>query len=412
MVNYFSVLFVFTLLCSGCSLKEIIKQTNAIENVGFIKGKVSVASSQRESVVVVMFKERNGVLTLVSQTIASSKGDYQFTVLPGNYSLAAFIDANNDGQYQPEEHGNYHIEHLMMKVEAGETIEVKPIHIVSKPLKLPADIKTDIDIYPFIKNIGTVVSLSDPTFERANYSMGMWKPLDFLKQVGGGLFFLQEYRQDKIPILFVHGVKGGPRDWEAVLNRCDRQVFQPWILYYPSGFRLDTISDYFVYAVVYLQNKHGFEQLNIIAHSMGGLVTRSFMKKYMSKFKDFSKNINLVMTINSPMDGIRSAVSGVKNSPIVLPAWRDVATGSPFLQDIHTWNWPRDIPYHLVFSYKTGKSSDGTVDLKSQIPSKLQSEATRMYGFNNDHVGILSDDDFLGLFDKILMDNIYGSSPN
>jgi len=38
------------------------------------------------------------------------------------------------------------------------------------------------------------------------------------------------------------------------------------------------ISDYLTEALSRLQNKHNFKEFVIIAHSMGGLVTRSFVK--------------------------------------------------------------------------------------------------------------------------------------
>ena len=111
------------------------------------------------------------------------------------------------------------------------------------------------------------------------------------------------------------------------------------------------------------------------------------------------------MTINSPMGGLSSASAGVKHSPIVVPSWRDVMPGSDFLKGIHTWNWPKEIPYHLVASYINGKSNDGLVSLQSQIPKELQSESTRMYVFNNNHVGTINDENFLTLFNQILSDS-------
>jgi len=96
------------------------------------------------------------------------------------------------------------------------------------------------------------------------------------------------------------------------------------------------------------------------------------------------------------------AASGVEFSPIVVPSWRDVEPGSDFLQGIHNWNWPKEIPYHLVISYTDGESGDGVVPLQSQSQLKLQSESVRMYVFNNDHVGTLSDKDFHAMFSNIL----------
>jgi pimeloyl-ACP methyl ester carboxylesterase len=197
-------------------------------------------------------------------------------------------------------------------------------------------------------------------------------------------------------------MNGGPTDWSAAIGALDTRYFQPWILYYPSGLRLDMVSDYLVSAIADLRKAYDFSQLYVVAHSMGGLVARSFVKKYLERFPDNSGLIRLVITVNSPMDGMSSAVRGVQNSPIVVPAWRDLAEGSDFLGELNSWPWPEEIPYHLVFSYTNGRSGDGVVPLQSQIPLQLQSEAVRTYGFNNSHAGVLSDEAFLEQLGVIL----------
>jgi pimeloyl-ACP methyl ester carboxylesterase len=251
-------------------------------------------------------------------------------------------------------------------------------------------------------NTGSVVTLDDPRFGRENYAMGLWKPVDFLNQAEGGLFFLQEYQQNKLPVILVHGVNGGPLDWENVITGLNKEHFQPLVAYYPSGLRLDMISDYLVEAITMLQEKHGFSDYAVVAHSMGGLVTRSFVKKYVRHSKENSQKLKLVMTVNSPMAGMSAAAAGVEHSPIVVPSWRDVEPNSEFLKDLHTWEWPKDIPYHLVISYTDGKSSDGVVSLQSQSPMRLQSEATRMYIFNDDHVGTINNDKFIETLNMVL----------
>jgi hypothetical protein len=159
---------------------------------------------------------------------------------------------------------------------------------------------------------------------------------------------------------------------------------------------------------------------------MGGLITRSFVKKYQEQFLEDLKTIGLVMTINSPMGGMASAAKGVKRSPIVVPSWRDVAAGSTFLEGgvdkagkeivgINEWDWPKEIPYYLIVSNKTGKDGDGTVSMVSQANNyeknpydelKLQLEATRPYIFNNTHDGTLNHERFLALFNDILADSL------
>ena len=133
---------------------------------------------------------------------------------------------------------------------------------------------------------------------------------------------------------------------------------------------------------------------------------RSFVKKYREKHPEQSKSLKFAMTINSPMQGMASAEWGLSVGFLIIPSWRDVASNSTFIQDLHAWSWPKDVPYYLAFSYKTGKSEDGVVTLQSQIPQNLQFEATKLYGFNASHGGVLSDGEFLARFKDIMSDSL------
>lgn len=407
--NKYTALLASIVLCltfSGCSLLKIKEQAERIENVGELKGTISVTGSQKGPVIVLRFSDENGTPVLRYHSNATGNGEYQFHVAPGKYYIAAFVDQNNDGQYQKNEHGNFLGAPDIITIQGGERLKLEPIHISGIAPKPEIKDKIRVEIRESLKNVGKVTSMEDPTFTQDNYSLGMWRPLDFIEQIGGGLFFLQPYLENKVPVLFVHGVNGGPTAWKAAIDNLDKDKFQPWVLYYPSGLRLDMISDYLVQAVVSLQKKYRFNQLNVVAHSMGGLVTHSFVKKYREQYPEISQNLKFVMTINSSMGGMESAAAGVKHSPIVVPAWNDVTPSSTFLRTIHDWTWPKDIPFHLVFSFKNGSDGDGLVSLGSQIPYKTQVESTRMYGFNNDHVGTLNDPDLLVLFSKLLDDSL------
>jgi len=400
------VLCFLSSVVSGCSLMEIHEQTELAESVGFIKGNIKLASDQKGDVIVLRFRDEKGIPVLESHITASEKGDFLFPVAPGTHYVAAFIDANNDGLYQPGEHGTYHGVPSKIAVAPKQTVTLETMTIAGELPKPQTEIKPIIKIRAVWENIGKVAALGDPRFSRDNYALGLWRPADFLDKAEGGLFFMQEYQQGKVPVLFVHGVNGGPDDWKKAIESIDKQSFQPWIFYYPSGLRLDIISNYLVEAVSRLQHKYGFAKFDVIAHSMGGLVTRSFVKKYVESAPENLKKLGLVMTVNSPMAGMPAAASGVENSPIVVPSWRDVEPESEFLKGIHAWNWPKEIPYHLVVSYIDGESGDGVVALESQTPLKLQSESIRMYVFNNDHSGTLSDNHFLDLLNRILKENI------
>jgi pimeloyl-ACP methyl ester carboxylesterase len=150
-----------------------------------------------------------------------------------------------------------------------------------------------------------------------------------------------------------------------------------------------------------LQSAFGFSQFNLVAHSMGGLVMRSFAKKYVEHSPERKHDICSAVTVNNPLGGMPSAQRGVDYSPIVVASWKDVATDSEFLNDLHTWDWPSEITCYLVYSYTLGGDSDGVASLSS-LPADTRWENTRIRGFENTHTGRLSDDAFIKLLDEIL----------
>ena len=72
--------------------------------------------------------------------------------------------------------------------------------------------------------------------ENATYNID-WEPFAFVEDGGTGIHFLQPYDPDKVPVLFVHGINGAPRDFTALIQNLDQSRYQPWVLSYPSGLR-------------------------------------------------------------------------------------------------------------------------------------------------------------------------------
>lgn len=395
------------LLLSACSLPEIKKQSEIVSSLGEVSGQVDVLVKKNGPVYVVLFEKKNGYFDLIDYDFVGEDGAYKLNVIPGTYSVAAYVDANNDEEYQPDEPASYlgilDKTPKEFRVNAGEKVAIEPIRI-DGAIKHRATEGYTVSSPNYLNNIGRVVSLDDPMFQRENASMGLWKPIDFIDTIGGGLFLLQEFDDKKVPVLFIHGINGTPIEWEDVIASMDKEKFQAWVLYYPSGVRLDMLSDYLIQSVNTLQKRLKVTELNIVAHSMGGLLMRSYVMKKTNS--ESQVKIALSVTVNSPMAGMRSAKNGVKHSPIVVPSWRDVAEDSEFVQKITAWTWPVDIPYYLIFSYESGEGSDGVVPLESQIPFKLQDEAVRMYGFNSSHAGVLKDEKFILKLNDILEESL------
>jgi pimeloyl-ACP methyl ester carboxylesterase len=94
-----------------------------------------------------------------------------------------------------------------------------------------------------------------------------------------GLYFLQPYDPDRIPIVFVHGLSSSPFMWSETINQIQadpqlRERYQFWVFAYPTGYpplycalrlreelaRVDKLYP----------NHRGYV---LIGHSMGGMLT-------------------------------------------------------------------------------------------------------------------------------------------
>ena len=389
-------------LLSACSLWEIKEQTEIIEDKSTISGVVQLEKGIAGSVFVRLYQHKNSYIELVNQMTLNTNGSYQFNVLPGRYLVAAYIDQNSNQQYERGEPAVYdgYAQKQPDLIDVQEKQHYKrPVLTISGPIQKVSSLKLKKSFNKAVQNIGKVVNLNDPMFGYDNASLGLWRPLEFVQQFGGGLLMLQDYDKEKTPVIFVHGIMGNPLNFEAIIKELDRDKFQPWVLYYPSGMRLDMVSDYFLNALNQLYAEYGFSDVQIIAHSMGGLMSRSFLMKQQV---EPAFEISLFVTINSPLYGMDSAASGVKHSPIVISSWRDVAADSDYVKRVHEWQHPADIPYHLFFSYLKGEDGDGVVSLSSQLSPSLQEEAVKIYGFNARHAEILKQPEFISRLNSIL----------
>ncbi|ODB86584.1 hypothetical protein A3195_13370 [Candidatus Thiodiazotropha endoloripes] len=396
-------ILLLSIMSSGCSLLEISQQSEGVNKAGTISGRVVIESGSDAPVTILLFTKQDFAPELERKYILQGDGEFRFYAEEGSYYVAAFQDTNRDSLYQQTEPATLYGGSDLFNATPVVLQPSNHVELDTLILKGPIAKKINRDNISFEieqDHTGEVASLDDPRFSREIGSLGLWKPISFIDQVGIGLYMLSSPEAKRIPVIFIHGAGGTPLEFADLAKSLDSQRFQPWVLHYPSGLRLDIVSDYLVKSINQLESQYPFDNFYLIAHSMGGLVMRSTVKKYTES--EHHPVIGLTMTINSPMDGMASAKFGARSSPIVIPSWRDIAQNSEFLTLIRGWPWPEEIPYHLVFSYQGGDSDDGVVDLESQIPLSLQAEATRLYGFNAGHATILTNPEFIQRFQNIL----------
>ena len=263
---------------------------------------------------------------------------------------------------------------------------------------------------------GQVTSLGDPRFSRGNAKKGLWHPLDFLWEAKPGIYFLGAYRPEKTPVLFVHGINGTPVDFAYLIEHMDHNRYQPWVFYYPSGARLDTVGFYLDQMVRRLKARHPVRKLFVVAHSMGGLVARSFILQHAETRWDHL--VSVFVSIASPWDGHPAAWWGVDYAPRPISVWYDMAPGSEFLTRLFYRNvnekserrmLPVDSAYHLIFGFLPTESDDGAISLSSQLRWEAQEEAVHCYGVSESHVNILKSPRTSKLLNRILANSEFNS---
>lgn len=390
------------LMMNGCSLLEISEQAKAVDGVSIVRGKID-SSIKGYPIYVAIYKQVGEIFERRDHSLVGETGRFEYRVVPNRFTLGAFVDLNRDGEYQRNEPATY----LGIENRAPTVLDVLPNQVVDVPvlgIEGPIEIPDDFQIVnndmSEARNLGRVVSFDDPVFDESARSLGLWKPMDYIARFGGGLMFLEPYDPAKIPVLFVHGIGGSAIEFKTIIDAMDRRRFQPWVMQYASGLRLATLSGYMDEALARLQVQHRFTDMIVVAHSMGGMVTRSFVMQHRERRRPY--RLRMVMTINSPIHGMDSAAVGVRYSPVVVSSWRDVAPDSAFVATYVDWKWPKDIPYHLIFSYLPSEEGDGVVPLSSQLSLSLQDEATRVLGFESEHSAILTNAEFVRRFGQII----------
>lgn len=151
------------------------------------------------------------------------------------------------------------------------------------------DITVSNRLVPLETDLSTPLAyfLDDPAFrERTNATLG----LRFVEQANEkglkGLYMLEPYDPKRIPVIMVHGLWSSPTTWMEMFNDLRffpeiRNRFQFWFFQYPTGQPFwisasqlrDTLADLRETLDPQRQNPN-LDQLVLVGHSMGGLVSR------------------------------------------------------------------------------------------------------------------------------------------
>jgi len=340
-------------------------------------------------------------------TVLHDSGEYELMVDQGKYYIFAYWDKNSNLVYEAGEPAGQHDNPKIVSAPAVGVVHDIDIVIPKEGRNIEISHGSKISsVKPQIlhsRQAGDITDLDDERFSEEYGRKGFWEPTSFFKEFGGNIFFLEEYDPKKTPILFIHGATGTPKGWKYFVKHIDRTRFQPWFFYYPTGARIDSMSYLLLWKLVNLQTKYKFSKIYITAHSMGGLVARSFIINYGQQFP----YVKLFISLATPWGGDRMAEYGVQQSPVVIPSWRDMQPEGDFIKSLYRKKMPKSISFYMFCGYKGDRNpfesnNDGTIALSSLFDYRPQSEAKMNYSFNEDHASIVFSKEVLSQYNTIL----------
>jgi len=381
------------------SAMDLENKETSIFNSCVIMGEVVCGEGEDYPVLVIAHPLSFKSKSLTDYVILDGAASYMIYVPEGRYVLYAVCDTDNDSIFEKDEVMGIYREGKEVVVENGEIRKDVDITVGKNnagKIQFPGEfaIEDDFNTPTYKGYNGKIAKIYDEMFSPDQADMGWWTPSSFMKAYGANIYFLEAYDPNKIPVLFIHGASGSPQDWVYFLIRLDRNRYQPWFFYYPSGMRLSLTSKILYEKLTELQKQYGFTTVCITAHSMGGIVARALLTDH-----NFSRNIHFVklfITLATPWTGYASADIGTTYSFKKLPSWYDLGRTSSFIKRVAGMKLPPHVSYYLFYG-KQDQVSKGTA-----IDERVFSEAKERFGFQCDHLTILSDKGVFDQYKKIL----------
>lgn len=395
------VMLLAGLFSTGCVFSLLEDDLDQLDDLTHLfAGEVTTVDENAHSIVVVATHDLHG-RDIAGFRLLGVPGPFEIRSKKIPTRFFAFVDENRDLIYQVGEPYTWAESGRAFDPgkESTEGIQIRVgVANVTQPA-VPRDIINEAlesQLANYIRpSIGEITPLDSALFSRERAEKGLWTPFAFVEEGGAGIHFLEPYDPDRTPVLFVHGINGTPQDFEHIIEAVDTSRYQVWMLSYPSGLRLSWVARGMYQFLEVLHNQYEFDELHVVAHSMGGLVSRGSLNLCtQNRSCDYLVSYT---TISTPWNGVASAVNGVKWAPTAVPVWHDLDPASEYITTLFDTTLPEGIRYYLLFGYRHdngfgAESSDGVIKLTSQLRHEAQTAAGIIRGFDEGHVSILQND--------------------
>ena len=380
-------------LASSCAFIRLKGDLNTMDSLRNVHGAITVSPRPKSPLVIVAYNSKRNPVAF--KKLAPDTDYYLFHLHKNaEFSIVAFEDENGNSKYdvgEPAETAE------ISKGDAAETLNLALAANNTLPKELDTDISKmtgDIGEKAAVA-VGTVTSLDNPLFDAEHAKKGLWTPHAFLSEHGLGVYFLETYDPAKTPVLFVYGIEGYPRSWKKFIDSLDYAKYQAWVYFYPTGYHIPKAGKALEIVMEQLHDKFHFKKLFIVAHSMGGLVSKEYIKRAIAKGE--ADHIKLFLTLATPWNGDKDAVWATR-APVAVPSWIDMAPNSDFIKNSTAKDLGDEIPYYLFFSFKGDRkpfrfNNDNVITIRSALRWDMEKRAEKVYGFDTTHTGILTYDE-------------------
>lgn len=186
-----------------------------------------------------------------------------------------------------------------------------------------------------------------------------------------------EFYTDKEPLLLIHGLEGGPKDFQAVVNRLRGSAeYQLYVAAYPDFEQRTSLNGKeFAAELRRLIGAIGAgRDITIVAHSMGGIVTRQALNDLVSEGGLETFGRIRVFAIDTPWHGYPGPEDGLMMSfarPFLPAGLQDMRAVSPMFHHLYSVELPDSVSLHLVFADRRTEVMDYTDVPVSELVGKL-----------------------------------------
>jgi uncharacterized membrane protein YdjX (TVP38/TMEM64 family) len=200
----------------------------------------------------------------------------------------------------------------------------------------------------------------------------MWQELIFEIKVNNSIVKRNALSGKKIPVLLLYGFFSSRRSLTVIERQLDAKGYE--VLSFNLGGLLGVFftkgitdtAEFIDYKLKRQFARHQFQQVNIVAHSKGGLVALWWLLKLGG-----DKHCKKIITMGTPYTG-----TNLTWLALITPLgfmWKDMWQMRPhsaLLKELHTCKIPPDVEIHCLYSHKDAVASGDSGCFRPQSPSK------------------------------------------